>query len=115
MGSYLLRFCDEIPQIGDYVGLAATGSRVAAAFVLPQTAEPTSRATVYGALSDVRQASDPAVPGSPRSTFVDASTGPEEGVGWLGPVFGLHARCRNDVARAGAAPYFCTRGRRFLS
>jgi hypothetical protein len=54
MGSYLARFCDEIPQIGDYVGIAATGSRVASAFVLPKTAEPTSRATVHVALSDVR-------------------------------------------------------------
>lgn len=54
MGSYLLRFCDEIPQIGDYVGIAATESRVAAAFVLPETAEPTSRATLYVSLSDVR-------------------------------------------------------------
>ncbi len=54
MGSYLARFCDEIPQIGDYVGIAATGSRVASAFVLPETVEPTSRATVHVALSDVR-------------------------------------------------------------
>ena len=53
MGSYLLRFCDEIPQIGDYVGIAATGSRVAAAFILPEKVEPTSRATLYVSLSDV--------------------------------------------------------------
>jgi hypothetical protein len=54
MGSYLARFCDEIPQVGDYVGIAATESRVATAFVLPESAEPTSRATVYVALSDAR-------------------------------------------------------------
>lgn len=54
MGSYLARFCDEIPQIGDYVGLAATKARIASAFVLPETVEPTSRATVHVALSDVR-------------------------------------------------------------
>ncbi|MEZ4584825.1 MAG: sialidase family protein [Gemmatimonadales bacterium] len=54
MGSYLLRFCDEIPQIGDYVGLAVAGSRVGAAFVLPESVEPTSRATVHVSLSDVR-------------------------------------------------------------
>ena len=54
MGSYLLRFCDEVPQIGDYVGIAATESLVATAFVLPERVEPTSRATVYVALSDVR-------------------------------------------------------------
>ena len=39
MGSYLLRFRDEIPHIGDDVGVAATGSRVAAAFVLPDGVE----------------------------------------------------------------------------
>jgi hypothetical protein len=54
MGSYLLRFCDDIPQIGDYVGVTATGARVASAFVLPETDSPTSRATVYVALSEVR-------------------------------------------------------------
>ena len=54
MGSYLLRFADDIPQIGDYVGVTALGSRVASAFVLPETNSPTSRATVYVALSEVR-------------------------------------------------------------
>jgi hypothetical protein len=51
MGSYLLRFADDIPQIGDYVGIAASPSRVAAAFVLPETNNPTSRATVYVAIT----------------------------------------------------------------
>jgi hypothetical protein len=54
MGSYLLRFCDDIPQIGDYIGLAASGSRLASAFVLPATDSPTSRATGYVALSEIR-------------------------------------------------------------
>jgi len=53
MGSYLARFADDIPQIGDYVGLAVSKSRVASAFVLPETNVPTSKATVYVALSDV--------------------------------------------------------------
>jgi hypothetical protein len=48
MGSYLLRFCDQdTPQPGDYCGIAAAGSRVVAAFVLPETEVPTSRSTVY--------------------------------------------------------------------
>ena len=54
MGWYLLRFCDDIPQVGDYVGVTASGSRVAAAFVLPETNSPSSRATVYVALREVR-------------------------------------------------------------
>ena len=54
MGSYLLRFCDEIPQVGDYVGIATSGSRIATAFVLPEATEPTSRATVYVSLGDLR-------------------------------------------------------------
>jgi hypothetical protein len=54
MGSYLARFADDISQVGDYVGVAASGSRVASAFVLPETNSPASRATVYFALSEVR-------------------------------------------------------------
>ena len=54
MGNFLLRFCDDIPQIGDYVGIAATGSRVAAAFVLPESDRPNSRATNHVALHDMR-------------------------------------------------------------
>ncbi len=54
MGSALARYCDDIPQAGDYVGVSAVGSRVAAAFVLPESSVPTSRATVYVAVNDVR-------------------------------------------------------------
>ena len=54
LGTYLLRFADDAPQIGDYVGIAATGARVAAAFVLPESGRADSRATIYVALQDMR-------------------------------------------------------------
>ncbi len=54
MGTFILRNCDDIAQAGDYVGVAAVGSRIAAAFVLPETDKPTSRATVHVAIADVR-------------------------------------------------------------
>ena len=54
MGSYLLRFADEIPQVGDYVGISASESRIATTFALPERVDPTSRATVLVALTDVR-------------------------------------------------------------
>lgn len=54
MASYMFRFSDQdTPQIGDYVGLAAVGSRVGAAFVLPATEVPTSRATVFVAIDEI--------------------------------------------------------------
>jgi hypothetical protein len=52
LGAYLLRFCDDTPQIGDYVGLAAAGNRLAAAFIFPETDDPSSPETAYVALLD---------------------------------------------------------------
>jgi hypothetical protein len=52
MGSFLLRFCDQdMAQVGEYVGIVAAGTRVAAAFVLPETDDPTSAATVSVAVA----------------------------------------------------------------
>ena len=38
---------DPLAQPGDYVGLAAAGARLAAAYVLPEGDDPAGRATVY--------------------------------------------------------------------
>jgi hypothetical protein len=46
-GTHAMVYCDDIGQIGDYIGIAATPSRVAAVFILPETDEPTSTATAY--------------------------------------------------------------------
>jgi hypothetical protein len=51
-GSYTLALCDDVAHAGHYVGLAAAQSRVVAAFVLPETDEPLSRATAYVAVVD---------------------------------------------------------------
>jgi hypothetical protein len=46
-GAHELVYCDDVAQTGDYIGIAATSSRVAAVFILPETDEPTSTATAY--------------------------------------------------------------------
>ncbi len=53
LGSYLLRSCSDAAQVGDYVGIAAAGSRVVAAFILPETDDPTSTARAYVAVHDM--------------------------------------------------------------
>jgi hypothetical protein len=62
MGSYLLRFSDEIPQVGDYVDIAAAGSRIPTAFIPPEALAPTSRKRRMSPLGDLREGP------SPRST-----------------------------------------------
>jgi hypothetical protein len=44
---YLAAHCSDVANLGDYMGLAAEGSRVAAAFVLPETDDPLSTPTLY--------------------------------------------------------------------
>jgi hypothetical protein len=51
-GNYALRRCDDIAQVGDYVGLAAHETRVAAAFVLPESDDWASTTTAYAAVRD---------------------------------------------------------------
>lgn len=51
-GSHLLAYCDDVAHPGDYIGIAATPSHVASAFILPETEDPISRATAYIAIED---------------------------------------------------------------
>jgi hypothetical protein len=52
-GAFELVYCEDVAQTGDYIGIAATASRVAIVFILPATDEPTSTATAYVATREV--------------------------------------------------------------
>jgi hypothetical protein len=52
-GGYQLRSAKDIIIVGDYVGLAGTGTRVLAAFVLPDGG-PGSKQTAHAAVLDER-------------------------------------------------------------
>jgi hypothetical protein len=54
-GSYTLRWCEDVVQVGDYAGIATAGPNLAVAFVLPASDDPQSQATVYAALLSTNQ------------------------------------------------------------
>jgi hypothetical protein len=49
-GGYAFRWCEDVVQVGDYAGIAAAGPTLAAAFVLPESDDPRSTATIYVAI-----------------------------------------------------------------